>query len=262
MIKKIKSFLRPRLPKVALYTYQKVHALPEDLPILISFLFSRTNTPTSFSDRLSLILKCYKISYKVHCPHMENEMIQVMSAIFALDPGVKGVVVEAGSYKGGSTAKLSLAAAIAKRKLFVFDSFEGIPQHKEFHGTNIYGGNANFPPGSYAGSLEEVKDTIKKYGKIDVCIFQKGWFKDTLPLFKESVGAAYVDVDLLSSTETCMEFLYPLLVPKGAIFSQDGHLPWIIEMFKSEKFWKEKLKRAKPEIKDLGRKKLIKIEKT
>jgi len=47
-------------------------------------------------------------------------------------------------------------------------------------------------------------------------------------------------VDLLSSTETCIEFFYPLLVRGGAMFSQDGHLPWIVDLMKNEEFWNQK----------------------
>lgn len=258
---KIKSFLRPIMPKPVLYAYQKLRAFPEDLPYLVSFLAHSTKTPTGFCGRLRLIFKCYWISYKIECPHMESEIIQVMAKIFSLAPEARGVVAEAGSFKGGSGAKLSLAAKMAGRKLFVFDSFEGIPAHNEKHGKNIFGGDAYFPLGSYKGSLEEVKKNINSFGKIEQCIFVKGWFEQTLPLFREPVGAVYVDVDLRSSTETCIEFFYPLLVPGGSIFSQDGHLPWIIDLMKDDDFWNKKIKRSKPEIKGLGRKKLLEIRK-
>lgn len=261
IIQKIKSIIKPRMPKVLLYVYQKLRAFPEDLPYFVYFLSYRTKTPISFSDRFWLILKCYQISYKIECPHMEHEIIQVMAQIFSLPAEEKCVIVEAGSYKGGSGAKLSWAAQTAGRKFFLFDSFEGIPPHNEKHKKNIYGGDAYFPPGSYKGSLEEVKKNIQTFGKIECCVFVKGWFSETLPLFKEPIGAAYIDVDLLSSTETCIENFYPLLVPGGALFSQDGHLPWIVDLMKNDEFWNKKIKRSRPEIEGLGRKKLLKIKK-
>jgi len=151
--------LRPITPKIILYGYQKLRAFPEDAPYIRSFLFRKTKTPTSFFERFWLIVKCYQISYKVECPHMEHEILEVMAQIFSLAPEVQCAVAEAGSYKGGSGAKLSLAADLAGRRFFLFDSFEGIPSHKEKHSKNIYGGDAYFPPGSYKGSLEEVKKT-------------------------------------------------------------------------------------------------------
>jgi O-methyltransferase len=193
---------------------------------------------------------------------MEGEMIKVISAMLSyIGNNKSGVFVEAGSYKGGSTAKLSLAAKIANRKLVVFDSFEGLPPHKEVHAKNIFGGDAYFPPGSYAGSLEEVKNNIKKFGVLDVCEFKKGWFENTMPDFKEAVLIAYIDVDLESSTRTCVKFLYPLLLSGGILFSQDGHLPWVINLLNNENFWENEVRYRKPHIAGLGSKKLLIIEK-
>ena len=81
------------------------------------------------------------------------------------------------------------------------------------------------PKGKYCGSLEEVKNNIAKYGEIGVCHFIKGWFEETMSLFNKRIAAAYLDVDLASSTKTCLKYLYPLLVPGGVIISQDGDFP-------------------------------------
>jgi O-methyltransferase len=193
---------------------------------------------------------------------MENEMIQVVAAILSLDPLSEGVIVEAGSYQGGSTAKLSLAARIAHRKLVVFDSFEGLPEHQETHGKNIFGGDAYFPPGSYAGSLEKVSQNVTRFGAIEACEFKKGWFEDTLPRFDQPIGVAYVDVDLESSTKTCLKYLYPRLISGGTLFSQDGHLPWVIKILNDSGFWNKEVGFEKPAIPGLGKKKLLAIGKS
>ncbi len=258
---KLKSKLKSHVPWFIHYTYRKLRALPEDLPVILPFLFRNTKTPTRFAERLGLVYQCYRISYSVDCPHMENEIVRVMEAIFDVDPAVPGVIVEAGSYKGGSGAKLSRAAALANRKLYLFDSFEGIPEHRETHGKNIYGGDAYFPPGSYRGSQEEVQKTIETFGNLSQCVFVKGWFDNTMPHFKEPVIAAYIDVDLLSSTRTCVTHLYPLLIAGGTLFSQDGHLPWIINLLNGDSFW-ETLHAKKPRMMGLGTKKLVEITRT
>jgi O-methyltransferase len=257
----LKEKIKSLLPWPFLYFFRKLRSLPEDLPILLSFLFRRTKTPTTFIQRLSLMVKCYRISYSVDCPHMENEIIKVMAAIFSLAPNSKGIIAEAGSYKGGSSAKISLAARLAKRKFFIFDSFEGLPAHQEIHEKNIFGGEAYFPPGSYAGSLEEVKTNIRKFGAIEVCEFKKGWFENTMPLLRESIGVGYLDVDLESSTRTCLKYLYPLVIPGGILLSQDGHLPWIIRLLANEEFWQKQVGCEKPEMIGLGKEKLVIIKK-
>ncbi len=243
------------------YVYRKVRALPYDFPRAVKFLALKPKTQISFWQKLSLVFSCYKISYLVDCPHMEGEMIEVMHQIFSVPSASSGVVVEAGSFKGGSTAKISLAAKIAKRKFFVFDSFEGIPEHNETHGKNIFGGDAYFPKGSYAGSLDEVKKSVEKFGDINSCEFVKGFFDKTMPGFKNPVVVGYLDVDLASSTKTCLQYLYPLLVKGGVLLSQDGHLPWILELLSDRNFWREDLGIEIPQMQGLRKEKLVLIYK-
>jgi O-methyltransferase len=256
-----KSYLKKNLPWPIHYVYRKARALSYDFPRFVKFFSLEAKTKISFWQKLSLILNCYRISYFVDCPHMEGEMIEVMYQIFSISPQKSGVIVEAGSFKGGSTAKISLAAKIANRKFFVFDSFEGIPGHQEKHGKNIFGGDAYFPKGSYFGSLEEVKKNVEKFGDIKSCEFVKGFFNKTMPGFKKSVVVGYLDVDLASSTKTCLQYLYPLLIKGGVLLSQDGHLPWIIELLSDKNFWQKKLEIKIPSMQGLGKEKLVMIEK-
>jgi O-methyltransferase len=193
--------------------------------------------------------------------HEHREMLEVASAIYSLPRSVRGVFVEAGSFKGASAAKLSIACAHMGRKMHIFDSFEGLPPTKEDHGANIWGVPASFSEGEYAGSLKEVKEAIRRFGVIDICEFHKGWFEETLPTFKKWVAGAYLDVDLQSSTRTCIRYLYPLLQPGGFIFSQDGHLPLIIELLSDKRFWVDEVGTVPPVIHGLGKRKLIRIEK-
>ena len=162
-----------------------------------------------------------------------------------------GVVVEAGCFKGGSTAKFSLIANLTGRELMVFDSFEGLPDNTEPHTEDVAGNPIWFGAGNYAGALEEVKANITRYGRIDCCRFIKGWFDDTLPTFKEPVAAAYLDVDLASSTATCIRYLYPIVMPGGFLASQDGHLPLVIDVLRE---WQS---RSDVEFHGLGKAKFV-----
>ncbi len=233
---------------------------PKEATSLITFLF-KSNPQTSFHQRLLLIKRFYAISYAVDCPHTQHEIISFVKTILSIPPNVKGCIVEAGCYKGGSTAKFSIAARMADRRLVVFDSFEGIPDNNEPHDKNIFGGRAGFRKGSYCGTLDEVKRNVRKMGELDSCKLIKGWFNDTLPKFSEPIAAIYLDVDLASSTRTCLKYLYPLLVPGGVLYSQDGHLPLVINVFRDDEFWEKEVGYPKPHIEGLGKQKLIKIVK-
>ncbi|HLT27990.1 MAG TPA: TylF/MycF/NovP-related O-methyltransferase, partial [Zeimonas sp.] len=59
------------------------------------------------------------------------------------------MLVEAGCFKGGSTAKLSLLAELAGRELVVFDSFEGLPDNDESGQVTIQGEVSDFRKGRY-----------------------------------------------------------------------------------------------------------------
>ncbi len=147
----------------------------------------------------------------------------------AILTGPPGAVVEAGCWKGASAAKLSLACAKTGRPLHLFDSFEGLPENEEVHGKNTEGKEMLFEGGAFAGSMETVNSTISRFGEPSVCHYHKGWFSKTMPNFREPVAVAYVDVDLASSTADCLTNLYPLLVRGGVIFSQDGHVPLVLD---------------------------------
>lgn len=208
-----------------------------------------SSVPMSFPARLWFVIQCLYISQRVNCGyHTQGDILTFARMILLAPPGV---VVEAGCFKGGSTAKFSLIAEKAGRDLLVFDSFEGIPENTEPHAKNIFGGPVAFEAGSYAGSIDEVKANIARYGRINRCTFVPGWFEETMPHFKEPVAAAYLDVDLASSTATCLRYLYPIVVPGGFLASQDGHLPLVIDVLKE---WQS---RNDVELHGLGEAKLV-----
>jgi O-methyltransferase len=256
------------LPWPLLYIYRKVYYAPKDIPAACGFIFNGTKSPTSFGTRLALVAKFYKISYFVDCPHTEHEMISITRQILDLgaatataSAGVPGVIVEAGSFHGGSTTKLSLAAALCGRQLHVFDSFEGMPENSEAHGKSIYGREHHFPKGSHAVPFEEVKNNVARYGDTSRVHYHKGFFSDTMPSFHEPVAAACVNVDLVQSTRDCFHYLYPLLPPGGIIISQDAHFPWIIELFSDNAFWEKELGIKKPAMPGLGVLKFVTVRK-
>lgn len=211
----------------------------------------------SFSQQKEWIEKLRRVDRHVKTAHNPSHILEFLAAIFALKQDVPGCIVEAGAYKGGGTAKISLAAKHANRQLVVFDSFEGLPENAEDHQKSLQGHSIEgwFKGGNFNGSMDEVTQNVTSYGDVSVCSFIKGWFEDTMPFFSQPVALAYLDVDLASSTRTCLKYLYPLVSPGGALFSQDGDFPLVIDVFKDEKFWKEEVGCSEmPVIKGLGKK--------
>ena len=154
--------------------------------------------------RAGLIRKIYAVSEQIDCRHEQTEILAFVKEILSLPAGRPGCIVEAGCFLGGSTAKFSLAAQFTGRELVVFDSFEGLPPNEEQHHVDIRGNPIEFTAGKYRGTLNQVRSNIARCGAVDVCRFVKGWFEESLPPFDEPIAALYLDVDLASSTQTCI----------------------------------------------------------
>ncbi|WP_323840186.1 TylF/MycF/NovP-related O-methyltransferase [Photorhabdus africana] len=118
-----------------------------------------------------------------------------------------------------------------------------------------------FREGDFAGSLQEVKNNIIKYGNISSCTFIKGWFEISLANWSRPIAAIYLDVDLQKSTRDCLKYLYPWLTPGGSLYSQDGHLPLVLDVFEDVNFWLNEIGTLPPIVVGIRKKKLIKITK-
>ncbi len=207
-----------------------------------------------------------KIRKNVECPHNESHTLSFANEMFRMATffeGKEGVFVEAGCFKGGSTAKLSLVASHLNRKLVVCDSFQGLPENQEKHDRSIFGYSISgwFGGGAFCGAREEVEHNVSTYGDSDACEYVEGWFDDILPNFSQPVLAAYIDVDLASSTKTCLKYLYPLLVPGGSLVSQDGDFPLVVDVFQDKRFWEDEVGVPAPEVEGLGSQKMLRVVK-
>ena len=211
----------------------------------------------SFAEQKKWLDQLKRVDVHVESAHNQSHILKFLVEILEMPDTVEGCVVEAGAYKGASTAKISLFAAYKKRAVHVFDSFEGLPPNTELHEKSTEGHSIKgwFEKGNFAGSLDEVKRNIEAYGVPSVVTCHKGWFEDTMPVFKEKVALAYLDVDLAESTRTCLKYLYPLLQPGGVIVSQDGDFPMVINVFRDEEFWRKEVGCSSlPPIEGLGKK--------
>src|ERR1700730_3009129 len=154
--------------------------------------------------------------------------------LFELPPEAPGVVVECGTWKGGTAASLSLACRLTGRKLVICDSFAGLPA-----GDPLDREAGGYQPGDYCGTLDEVRTNITRYGDVGCCEFVKGWFCDTLPNLDQQIVMAFLDVDLEASLNTCVLNLWPRLVSEGYVFLDEYVGTDYCALFYSERYWKE-----------------------
>lgn len=188
-------------------------------------------------------------SHKVETASRYAEHLAIASHIIGVPAQTKGCVIECGCYKGGSTVNLSLASAMVGRELHVFDSFEGLPTPMNGDAENILHHDHitnTYERGMYAGSLEEVRENVRRYGDLSVSRFHKGWFEDTLADFVEPCVTAFVDVDLRASLKTCVQAIWPLMADGGALFVHEARHHEIASLFFDDEWWKDKLDTRAP----------------
>lgn len=249
----IESRMAKVLPGPLLKAYHLL-SNPRGAAHAIFFLFN-WDVPLPVKDRLFLLKRFYLISASVECAHSQQDILRLSEIVLSLPSSIKGCIVEAGAYKGGSAAKLSLLARLVGRSLVVFDSFKGIPQNAERNSVREAGlaFAIRFSEGDYRGTIEEVRRNVSRYGDIRRCRFVEGWFEETMPRFSEQVAVVFLDVDLASSTRTCLERLYPLLVERGYLVSHDAHLPLVKAVFDDSRFWLEQVGCPRPVMERAGR---------
>ena len=143
---------------------------------------------------------------------------------------VPGALVECGVAKGGCGAMMALASreSGSKRKLWLFDSYEGLPAPTEKDFKNGKTGQMIGPlsEGMLVGTLEEVRHLMLKECKLpeENVRLVKGWFQDTLPASKKLIGEIAVlrlDGDWYESTRCCLQNLYDAVSPNGAVIIDD-----------------------------------------
>lgn len=147
-----------------------------------------------------------------------------------IDDGVPGDLLEAGVWRGGCCILmrgLLAANAIDDRKIYVVDSFEGLPPPKP----NLFPHDEGLNLDSItelAVPLEEVKANFARYGLLDEqVIFVKGLFQDQLPSLEAGpFSLLRIDGDLYESTIVVLENLYSKLSAGGFVIVDDyGAMP-------------------------------------
>src|SRR5262249_38056780 len=151
-----------------------------------------------------------------------------------------GSIVECGVWRGGCAAVMAAVAARAKsnRRIWLFDSFEGMPEAttedvgeaaKELAKSMMNGRLAAV--GTNVASVDDVKTLFFKKLRLkeDNISIVKGWFQNTLPQHKPEIGSIAIlriDGDWYESTKVCIEQLYDNVIRGGYVIIDDyGYFP-------------------------------------
>ena len=175
-----------------------------------------------------------------------QQQLLMIAEILRTPKALPGDVVECGCYNGASSVNLSLACGLIQRKLFICDSFEGLPEPGRDEQYDINADNQNYyvwEKGEFSAPLELVKRNVEKYGDLSACVFVKGFFNESLiTIGTNHIILVFEDADLASSVADCLKHLWPKLQDGGRFFS---HEPWsmhVVSLFYDKKWWAENFK--------------------
>lgn len=138
---------------------------------------------------------------------------------------IPGDLIETGVWRGGATIfmrALLKDAGVTDRKVWVADSFEGLPKpDEEKYAADK--GDLHHTFNELVVSLDDVRDNFSKYDLLDDQVrFLKGWFKDTLPVAPiEKLSVVRLDGDMYESTMDGLVNLYPKLSKGGFLIVDD-----------------------------------------
>ncbi len=114
------------------------------------------------------------------------------------------------------------AHQINDRRVFVADSFKGVPRPDTKHYPQDTGDRL-YEEDILVVEKEEVEENFRRYGLLDKqVVFLEGWFKNTLPKAPiERLSVMRLDGDLYQSTIEALNSLYPKLSEGGYCIIDD-----------------------------------------
>jgi O-methyltransferase len=138
---------------------------------------------------------------------------------------IDGDFIETGVWRGGACIFMrGILAAYGnkEKKVFVADSFDGLPKPDEKK-YPLEKGNTFYKIRKMAVSQEVVEQNFQRYGLLDEqVVFLKGWFKDTLPVAPvDKLSILRLDGDMYGSTWEALTSLYPKLQSGGYCIVDD-----------------------------------------
>lgn len=244
MLKRLKMSLRTALSSspTAQGAISKLYKATEYGRLKEVFIENGKGNRYERSARQALVRQFELIDREVPIASSPVEGLALAEMVMQLN--TQGDIVECGCYSGGSTAKLSLVAALTGRKVVVFDSFEGLPEVDEYnlddrHARRGSGWTTPWSKGRYAARRDLVEANVRQFGAINVCSFIEGWFENTLtPSNLEfELGLAFVDVDIPSSARQCFDALWPRLFAKGVFVTHDTAYLKVLKEFMTSDAW-------------------------
>ncbi|MEO8692722.1 MAG: TylF/MycF/NovP-related O-methyltransferase [Acidimicrobiales bacterium] len=186
------------------------------------------------TERSAGIRRCVEDVRAANLTYLERSALIDLATLARQTRNTRGVIVEAGSALGGSAMVLA-AAKNSRTPLHLYDVFGTIPPPTDADGESaarrfeeIASGKSSGIGGEeyygYRGDLLEAMHAAFCDAGLDPeqneVVFHPGLFDDTMDI-REPVVLAHLDCDWYDSVQTCLERIWPQLVPNGVIVIDD-----------------------------------------
>jgi O-methyltransferase len=156
-----------------------------------------------------------KIEGGMNTPEQVEKL--VLSLVTVINNNVDGDVVELGCYVGESSKYLmkTLLETKSEKKLFVYDSFEGLPDLSEWEK------NTGWRPRTLKTTEDILVSNFKK-NSLPIPIIHRDWFKN-IPNYKipEKICFAFLDGDFYDSIFDSLEKIFDNVSDGGHILFHD-----------------------------------------
>lgn len=135
-----------------------------------------------------------------------------LKTLLNITDDLEGDSVECGAYLGATSWLICEHIKSTGKKLYIFDSFEGLSEVLETDGTH-------WTQGDLTADEQVIRQRLAPY---DFVTIFKGWIPDRFADVAGSrISFMHVDVDLYQPTLDSLEFFYPRLVTNGVILGDD-----------------------------------------
>jgi O-methyltransferase len=174
-------------------------------------LLNKAKTLTDSTEQLLEKVKPYTMSSRLKLRNLK-QLAELVN-----QTQVPGDFVECGTFKGGSAAVISTELT-PERKLWLFDSFEGLPDVAEVDGAESkeWVGKCRAAEADVIAALTTVGAAPDQY------FLRKGWFQDTFQQqLPERVALLHCDADWYDSVLLTLETFYERIPPGGVVVLDD-----------------------------------------
>lgn len=147
---------------------------------------------------------------------------------------IPGDFVELGCYKGDTSLMLAEVIKDSDKKLYIYDSFEGLPE-KSAEDKSVLG--ENFVAGALLVSKREVKERFLRAG-LKVPVIKKAWFSELISEdLPDKISFAFLDGDFYESIKDSLKLVENKMSGGGIIIVHDYNNPALPGVKKAVDEW-------------------------